>query len=313
MNALVAGVLLVTAAVGLLSYSLLADAAPRISRERRTGTASAPAVPLHVLVYRTFVSSVDQLIKSSGWKPFRASELEMADIRRPASTVVAWIVLAAFGALTVGVVVGQSVWLGLFLAILMPVCARVLLRIRAGRRRALFASQLDGILQMLASSLRAGQSFTQALNSCARDAASPMSDELARIVNENRLGRDLIEAMEETASRMDCEDFVWLAEAVAVTRDSGGNLNEIIDRVGETIRERTEIREKVHAYASEGRMSSYVLMGLPLFVGGGYALVSPGYLDPLFTEPLGRVLLAGSAVLFTISYFWMRAIADVKF
>lgn len=313
MSALFAGCVLVAAAVGLLSYALFADAAPRISRERRTGMSAAPAVPLHRLMYKGFLSSVDHVLKSSGWKPFRASELEMADIRRPASTVVAWIVMAAAVALGLGVVLGRSVWLGLFFAVLMPVVAKAILRIRAGKRQALFARQLDGVLQMLASSLRAGQSFTQALNSCARDASSPMSDELARIVNENRLGRDLIEAMEETASRMACEDFVWLAEAVAVTRDSGGNLNEIIDRVGETIRERTEIREKVHAYASEGRMSSYVLMGLPLFVGGGYALVSPGYLDPLFTEPLGRVLLACSAVLFTISYFWMRAIADVKF
>jgi tight adherence protein B len=313
MSTLVTGAALVAASVALVSYALLADAAPRISKERRTGGVAGPAVPLHRVLFRGFVAYVDRFMSSSGWKPFRASELEMADISRPASTVVAWIVMAAGGAFGVGFLVGRSIWVGLALAVLMPVGAKVVLRIRAGKRRALFARQLDGVLQMLASSLRAGQSFTQALSSCARDTSSPMSDELARVVNENRLGRDLISAMEETAERMDCEDFVWLAEAVAVTRDSGGNLNEIIERVGETIRERTEIREKVHAYSSEGRMSAYVLMGLPIVVAAGYSVISPGYLGPLFTDALGRALLGVSAVLFTISYFWMRAIADVKF
>lgn len=118
--------------------------------------------------------------------------------------------------------------------------------------------------------------------------------------------------MAETAKRMDCEDFVWLAEAVETTRETGGNLNEIIDRVAQTLRDRTEIREKVHAYSSEGRITSYILMALPIFVGVAYSFISPGYLNPLFTTGVGHVLLAGSAVMFVISYFWMRAIVQIK-
>lgn len=251
-------------------------------------------------------------MRSRGWVPFRASELEQSDVTMSPATLVTWIGFGSAAALGLGAFVGRSVILGVFLAILVPVGAKIWLRIKAGQRRRKFVSQLDGTLQMMASSLRSGQSFPMALDSCAREADDPMSDELARIVNENRLGRDLIEAMEDTAGRMQCEDFLWISEAVAITRDSGGNLNEIIDRVAETIRERAEIRERIAAYASEGRFSSYVLMCLPIVVGVVYSFVSPGYLEPLFVTGLGRLLLAGSAVLFAAAYFWMRAIVDIK-
>ena len=311
MSPFVLGAAFIAGSVGLLSYALLADPVPRISAQRRSGR-SGPDQPLWRVTYQGSVKLVDKIMKSSGWKPFRAAELEMADVRMPASSLVTWIAMSTGAAFAVGFLIGRSLWLGAGLAILTPVVAKIVLRVRAGKRRKLFATQLDSVLMLLASSLRAGQSFPQALDSCSRDAEPPMSDELARIVNENRLGRDLILAMEDTADRMQCEDFIWIAEAVAVTRDSGGNLNEIIDRVAETIRERTEIREKVHAFASEGRMSGYVLMSLPIFVGGMYSIMNPGYLDPLFTTGLGRILTGCSIGLFVVSYFWMRAIVNVK-
>lgn len=305
------GCALVAAAVGLVGFALIGDTTPRVSKERIRGTADSGEPPLKAL-YRGFVELVDRVLRSRGWKPFGATELELAAVRIPASQLVSWILLASGGGLALGVVVRQNVALGLVVAALVPIGVKMWLRIRTAKRRREFNGQLDTTLQMMASSLRAGQSFPQAIDSCARDAESPMSDELARVVNENRIGRDIVAAMQDTAERMQCEDFVWLAEAVETTRESGGNLNEIIDRVAQTIRERAEIREKVHAYAAEGRMTSYVLMGLPVFVGVAYSFVSPGYLDPLFTTGIGRILLAGSAVMYAVSWFWMRAIVDIQ-
>jgi tight adherence protein B len=82
--------------------------------------------------------------------------------------------------------------------------------------------------------------------------------------------------------------------------------------VAETIRGRAEIREKVRAYAAEGKASCYVLMALPIALAVAYSLMNPGYLDPLFTETIGRLLLVLSGVLYTISWFWMRAIIAIK-
>jgi len=311
MSLVLIGVLLVAAAVGLFAQVVLADPVPRISRQRRLG-ATVAREPLWQVSYRAIVDRVDRVLRSRGWVPFRASELEMADIKKPPSVVVTWVVGAAFVALVVGYVLGGGPAFGLLLSALVPVIAKLALKIRAGRRRKAFADQLDNTLRIVSSALRAGQSLQMALNSVAADAAAPMSEEITRITNENRIGRDLVVAMLDTADRMDSEDFQWFAEAVAVQRDSGGNLNDIIETVAETIRGRAEIREKVRAYSSEGKASCYVLMALPIGLAVVYSLMNPGYLNPLFTTTVGVFLTALSAVLYTISWFWMRAIINIK-
>jgi len=311
MTLLVVGSLMMVAAVGMFARALFGDPVPRVSRSRRLGTVTK-SEPLWRVVYRGVVNAVDSLLKSRGWVPFRASELEMADVKKPLGVVVTWVVGGAAMAFLVGTVVGRSVFTGAFLAALVPVGAKITLRFRAARRRKAFGNQLDNTLRIIASALRAGQSLQIALNSVAADAAPPMSEEITRIINENRLGRDLVEAMTASADRMDNEDFLWFAEAVEVQRDSGGNLNDIIDTVAETIRGRAEIREKIRAYAAEGKASCYVLMALPVALGIAYSLLNPGYLTPLFTETIGRLLLVLSGILYTISWFWMRAIIAIK-
>lgn len=308
---LVLGALLIAGAVAMFAQALLGDPVPRVSKSRRLGTV-VKTEPLSRVAYRTVVNAVDSLLKSRGWVPFRATELEMADIRKPVSVVVTWVVAGTGAAFLIGLVLGRSVVTGALLATLVPVGAKATLKIRAGRRRKEFAGQLDNTLRIIASALRAGQSLQIALNSVAADAAPPMSEEITRIINENRLGRDLVDAMTASADRMDSEDFLWFAEAVEVQRDSGGNLNDIIDTVAETIRGRAEIREKVRAYAAEGKASCYVLMALPIGLGVVYTLMNPHYLDPLFIHPLGRLMLAVSAILYTVSWFWMRAIVAIK-
>lgn len=311
MSLAIVGVLLVAAAVGLFAQALFADPVPRVSKSRRLGT-SAPTEPLWRVTYRAIVTGVDRLLKSRGWVPFRAAELEMADVKKPPGVVVTWVVGGAGAAFVIGFALGRSVVTGGVLAIFVPVVAKLILKMRAGRRRKAFAKQLDNTLRIIASALRAGQSLPVALNSVAADAAAPMSEEITRIINENRLGRDLVVAMLDAADRNGSEDFRWFAEAVEVQRDSGGNLNDIIDTVAETIRGRAEIREKIRAYASEGKASCYVLMALPIALGLTYSLMNPGYMDPLFTTTIGILLLILSGILYTISWFWMRAIIAIK-
>lgn len=311
MNLAVVGTLLVVAALGLFAQAVFADPVARVSKRRRLGT-EVVSEPLWRVSYRSFVGGVDKVLKSRGWVPFRASELEMADIHKPLGVIVTWVAGGAGAAFLIGILIGHSVLTGLVFALLVPVCTKLWLKMRSGKRRKLFAKQLDNTLRIISSALRAGQSLQIALHSVAADAAAPMSEEITRIINESRLGRDMVAAMLDTAERMQSEDFRWFAEAVDVQRDSGGNLNDIIDTVAETIRGRAEIREKVRAYSSEGKASCYVLMALPVALAGVYSVMNPGYLSPLFHTPVGLMLSALSAVLYTISWFWMRAIIDIK-
>lgn len=308
---LLTGVALLGASVAAIAYALLGMSVPRISKQRRRGSA-APPEPLGKRAYRAFVDGMDVLLRQRGWMPFRASQLEEASITKPASVVLTWILIGSVAGFLIGLLVMGGLAMGVVLALVPPLVARVVLKARTAARRRRFESQLDPTLRILASALRAGQSLTMAVSSVAADAESPMSDELARIVTENRVGRDLVQAMLESADRMQSEDFRWFAEAVEIQRDTGGNLNDIIDVVAETIRDRAEIREKINAYASEGKASMWVLMALPIALGLAYMVMRPGYMDLLFVSGIGRVLLVASVLLYGAGYLWMRKIVDIK-
>ena len=188
----------------------------------------------------------------------------------------------AAGVLLAGLVVG------LLLLAVVPFGARLLVKIRAGRRRAAFADQLDDSLQLMASSLRAGHSLLRAVDAVSQDAVSPTSEEFARIVNETRVGRDLSDSLDEVAERMGSDDFTWVAQAIAIHREVGGNLAEVLDAVGHTIRERNQIRRQVKALSAEGKLSAIVLGALPFGIIGFISMTNPGYLAK-FTQSVDRL------------------------
>ena len=310
---LLLGIVGSASAVALAAYAITAPPVDRIPLERRRYEHSEQK-PVLSLTTDYLVSTVDRLLREREWVPFRARELELAGLRTTPGSFLVTVAAGAVAAVMLIVVVTGNLLVGLLVgAVLVPGGAKLALRIATGRRRSAFDSQLDESIQMIAAALRAGHSFSRALDAVARDSQSPTAEEFSRVVNENRLGRDLVTALEQTAARMQSEDFRWVAEAVAVHRDTGGNLNEVLDRVGQTMRERNQVRRQITSLASEGRFSAVILMALPVVVGGFYSLINPGYMSPLFTEPIGRVLLAGSLVLYVVGGLWMRAIVNVKF
>ena len=184
---------------------------------------------------------------------------------------------------------------------------------KVAKRRYAFAEQLDDTLQLLASGLRAGHSLPAALDAVAAEAESPTAEEFARLLNKNRIGYDLAQAIEECAARMDCDDLAWTAQAVAIHREVGGNLGEVLDHVGDTIRERNGIRRQVRTLSAEGRISANVLIALPLAIAAILAVVSPDYIRLFVSTPIGLVLIGVSLVLFTIGVLWLRQITKITF
>jgi tight adherence protein B len=193
------------------------------------------------------------------------------------------------------------------------VLARVVLNVLAGRRRSAFADQLDDSLQLLASSLRAGHSLLQAIASVAREAEEPTKDEFARILNETRVGRELRIALDETAARMASDDFVWVTQAIAINREVGGNLAEVLDGVGHTIRERNQIRGQVKALSAEGKLSAYVLMALPIGVVLFLSMANPAYIGKLVESLAGYVMVGVCVVLMVVGALWLRKVVSFKF
>ena len=305
------GVAVVVGAVALLGYALLASPVQRVDRARRSHAAASPESSTREATL-ALVDGVDRLLRSRNWVPLSAVELELAGIRKPVGLVATWIVGGAAVALLIGSGLLRSPFTGLALALLVGVAAKVVIRVLTSRRRAAFAKQLDPTLRIIASALRAGQSLPMAISSVAQDAEPPMAEELGRITNEARVGRDLVTAMHESSVRMANEDLRWFAEAVEVQRDTGGNLNDIIDVVAETIRERSEIRQKVDANAAEGKTSAWVLMALPIVLAVIFSVIRPGYFTPMLDSLAGKVLFILSGVFYLLGYLWMRAIVNIK-
>ncbi|HYP44080.1 MAG TPA: type II secretion system F family protein [Propionibacteriaceae bacterium] len=238
--------------------------------------------------------------------------LERAGLSVGLQDFVLMVIAAALAAGALGLLLGGPLAAVAF-ALVVPVGARGVLVLLAARRRSAFADQLDDSLQLIASSLRAGHSLLQSLAAVAREAEEPTREEFARIINETRVGRELAHALDETAARMGSADFVWVTEAIAINREVGGNLAEVLDGVGHTIRERNQIRRQVKALSAEGKLSAYVLMALPLGISAFLSMSNPEYMDA-FTEGLvGYGLIGLSVVMLTIGALWLRKIVSFKF
>jgi tight adherence protein B len=212
----------------------------------------------------------------------------------------------------IGVMVG-GLLLGLVVMALVPLGAKLLVKLRVSRRQAAFADQLDDSLQLMAGSLRAGHSLLRAVDSVASEADAPTSEEFARIVNETRVGRDLNDALDEVAERMGSEDFVWVAQAIAIHREVGGNLAEVLDAVGHTIRERNAIRRQVKALSAEGKLSAIVLMALPFGVTGFISMSNPAYLAKFTQSLTGYAMLAVAGVMLLVGGLWLKSTVKIKF
>ena len=304
------GVSLVILALTAFLYWLYTPPVPLVPQSRRVAPGSAePKSPLGRFV-DGMDGAIDYVLRRRGWNPFPAYTLELAGIRTPQATIVTTIVAGTFLVFLIGYLFDGVVF-GLMVGVLVPGVARVYVNGRRRKRREKFADQLVGTLEVICSALRAGHSFPSALDSVAADAQAPTDEEFARIVNAGRLGRDVVEAMHETARRMENDDFAWVADGVAIQRDTGGNLSEVLERVGQTIRERNELHKKVRAISAEGRMSGWVMMAVPPAIGAYLTAMNPTMFRAAFLSSTGILLLGACAVLYLIGFFWIRKIVKV--
>lgn len=212
----------------------------------------------------------------------------------------------------VGLLLGAgNPFLMLVFLILGIIAPWVYLGLKRARRLKAFGSGLADTLQLMSGSLSAGLSLAQSIDTIVNEGAEPISSEFKRVVVENRLGVGLEDAMEGVASRMESRDFGWVVMAIRIQREVGGNLAELLLTVAATLREREYLRRHVRALSAEGRLSCYVLGGLPPGFLLYLVLTKPDYVHPLFSTPLGFLMLGTMGVLLTVGIFWMSKVAKV--
>ena len=295
----------------LVGVALLIPGTPEIALGRRRPYDSDPPSRLTRLA-NTTVGALDRFLAARNVRLYNRESLENAGVRLSQAEFFVLVIAGGIVGALVGLVIGVPA-VSVLLVILAPFVGHLVLGFLAGKRRAKFDQQLGDTLQLLAGGLRAGHSILRAIDAAAAESQSPTSEEMRRVITETSLGRDLLASLTDTSERMKNEDFIWIAQAIQINREVGGNLAEVLDQVNETIRERSEIKGHIKALAAEGKFSAYILIAMPIGIVLMLMAVNPGYMDAMFTHPLGWGMIGASVVFMTIGSLWMRKIIDLKF
>jgi tight adherence protein B len=183
---------------------------------------------------------------------------------------------------------------------------------RRRRRFRQFAKQLPDALELVSRALRAGHSLASGFCLVSEEMRDPVAKEFQRVFEEQNLGVTLESALDSLTERIPNIDLRFFATAVILQRQTGGDLAEILDKIGYLIRERFKIWGQVQALTGEGRLSGIVLLALPPVLFLAVYRLNPEYLTPLWTDPMGRKMLAGGVILQLIGAIVIKKIINIK-
>jgi tight adherence protein B len=183
---------------------------------------------------------------------------------------------------------------------------------RRKRRLKAFASQLPDALEMLSRSLRAGQSMAFGFNLVAAEMPPPVSKEFGRVFEEQNLGVPMDSSLNAMAERIPNLDLKFFVTAMILQRQTGGDLAEILDKIGNLIRDRFRIWGQVQSLTGEGRLSGVVLLALPFVLFVAVYQLNPEYLMKLFTDPMGTKMLAVAVIMQVLGALVIRKIVNIK-
>lgn len=292
------------------------DVLSRYTLQRRTDAESAPAEATALgssTLARSAVDLAGRLVEKRGMEQRLTLALDRAAVPL---TPAEWLVVNAVVcllALAFSYLLTDSLLLTLLLGLLLGVGGpKAFLSFRAGRRQKAFLEALPDSLQLVAGALSSGYSLPQALDTVVREGTQPIGGEIGRALSEARLGVAVEDGLDAVAERMACEDFRWVVMAIRVQREVGGNLAGVLLTLAQTLRDRSKLRRQVRALSAEGRMSAWVLIALPTFLGLYEFFFKPDYFRPMYTTFPGVVMLVGTAISMVIGAVWMQKLVKVE-
>lgn len=231
---------------------------------------------------------------------------------KPDEFIVLWFV-SAFLLPLLGMVLFSSHTLTVLMGILGFALPPLLVRSARAKRIKLFGNQLNEALLIIGNALRAGFTFRHALARVAEDLPDPISQEFRRVVREVNYGMSIDESLAGVAERMQSRELDMVNSAVIIQQRTGGNLAEIIEKVSITISDRIKIKNAVRVLTAQGRISGWIIGGLPVFLLVYLSLSAPDYVSVFFTTGLGRMALLLAAVLEIIGFFIISRLVDIKY
>ena len=176
------------------------------------------------------------------------------------------------------------------------------------RQRERLLAQFPDALAMIVRSVRVGIPVQEAIRTVAREAPQPTNDEFSRLVNEVAVGVSMDDAMTTMAARSGLPEYRFFATALSLQNQTGGALSETLENLADVIRKRAALKAKGHAMASEAKATAAILAALPLILGALLWILSPAYIDLLFTEKSGNNLLLAAVILLATGLLVIRTI-----
>jgi tight adherence protein B len=197
------------------------------------------------------------------------------------------------------------------IAVIGYVLPALYLRNRRGRRLRMFEAGLPRAMELIANSMKAGQSVAQALSAVTENAGPPLSEEFGLARREIELGASVDSALTNMVKRMGSTDLRLVVMVITIQHSVGGDLPAILTTLADTMRQRAEMREEVLAATAQSRASSLIITLLPLAAGALLYVLVPDYFRPMFVNPLGWVMLGISAGLLVIGNVIIRRITRI--
>ncbi|WP_010647756.1 type II secretion system F family protein [Oceanobacillus massiliensis] len=175
-----------------------------------------------------------------------------------------------------------------------------------------FNMGLPGMITSMIGSLRAGFSLPQSLQMVAEESYSPIKEEAELVLKKMRYGTSLEDALMEWKDRIPSEDLELMVEAIIIQRQVGGNLAFLLNKIVETIRERSKIQNQIKTLTAQGRLSGMIISLLPLALGFIIYIMNPAYIGALFTNAIGIVMLIAGAIGGVIGFILIRKITTIE-
>ena len=309
----------VVVTIGVFAVISLLDertAQARILRDRLATAEKSAAAPLEIALLRdemlSRIPAFDTLLRRSQRVSLLQKMLAQGNVDIRAGNFLMLCAVAALGLGAAAVVAGGSIifgWVGALLGFFLPYAYASHMR---SKRFQKFEEKFPEAIDTLARAVRAGHAFTTALEMIATELAEPVAGEFRQLYEEQKFGLPVRDALINLTERVPLVDVKFFVTAVMLQRETGGNLAEILDNLSHIIRERFKILRQVRVHTAQGRLTMVLLMALPPTIVVIMQIINPGFIHPLFADPIGHTLIVAGITLQTMGYFVIRKIIRIQ-
>jgi tight adherence protein B len=261
---------------------------------------------------RSAMDGLEDAVSKRGFAASIQTDLARADLKlRVAEFVMITILSVIIGFLLARFIFGSAL-IGMLFAVVGFFVPRTYVGYRKRQRLNAFNDQLADTISLLANSLRSGFSIVQSMETVAEQLPDPMASEFHRVVQEIGLGLNYEEALNNMLRRVPSEDLDLLITAVNIQGRVGGNLAEILDTIGHTIRERVRIKGEIRVLTAQQMISGYILTALPVVLGLVLYLINKEYISRMFQDPCGWIMIGVSVIMIGLGFLIIRKIVNIE-